>query len=209
MQEVTSLSLTGWRAASCAATTLPMPAGRPKLPPLSKRKKQSYAPLQRRKVGVFEHEERLSLVSVMLLEGASERDIETNMAKEWGLTEAGVHNYIAQARRHIQVYADEIRSNRLSTAVSQRIHLYRQTVKKQDFRTALEILKDLEKLLDLYPTEKMLNFNFDLTKLSDDQLRRLEKGESLRSVLGNKSPVLMIDAKSSAESDTDSGTEGT
>lgn len=95
---------------------------------------------------------RVEVVLTLMLQGWRSTSIVQSLSPKWDMTERQIGNYIAKARKLIDEEAEKRRENAFNDHIEARLELYRTT---KDERLKLEILKDLDKLLGLYPAKKM------------------------------------------------------
>lgn len=102
-----------------------------------------------------EVQKRTRLVLEMLLQATPTVDIIEYGMEKWELTRNGVEKYITEAyilmREHARLERDEL----VSASLAQRRYLKNKAIKAADYRLAHDIVKDEDKLLGLYPSDKV------------------------------------------------------
>ena len=106
--------------------------------------------------------------------------------EQLNVSEATAYRYIGEAKKEIRKIGKVKRIEAYNKALRRREYLQLKS-KDSDKKLALEILKDSAKLEDLYPDEKVqnenINFEVDLSKLTEKGLERIKRGDDPRVVL--------------------------
>lgn len=147
-----------------------------------KKKKPTKAQIEQRVVQVYE----------LLLSDTTYVDICRYVSDKWGLTSRTADRYIQKAYALIGEEAARIRKNALERHLTQRAFIRHKALKEGDRRLFVDILKDEAKLLDLYPAIKQsaqVLYNVDVSKLTDEQLERIIKGEDPDAVFSTSDNV--------------------
>lgn len=101
-----------------------------------------------------EHNKRVKAVSNLLLRGASRADIVHYSAENWGIKERQAHQYIIDANKGFAETAAFSVDDQVGIAIDRLSRLYLYHLDAKDFRDALSVQKELNKLLGLYAPEK-------------------------------------------------------
>lgn len=106
-------------------------------------------------------EERVSDVHRMLLLGVRRREIlQFASKKKWGVSDRAIDEYIARATERIREAAEVDRALELGRAMQRLDDLYRSAIQAEDFRTALQVQKELTAMIGLAEAAN-LNVTFD------------------------------------------------
>lgn len=97
---------------------------------------------------------RIEEVKRLLLTAQTRARILQYAAEKWQLSERQTDTYIARARREIKQEVDKRAPHALSTNLARREDIYRHALNTGDFRLALDILKDIDKVLGHYAPEE-------------------------------------------------------
>lgn len=96
---------------------------------------------------------RLNKIFDLLLSGYTRGQIlqyVSDPKQDWGLSERQVDNYIKGANELIANAAHDYQANAFETALARLTNLYQACVRVQDFGQALQVQKEINKLLSLY-----------------------------------------------------------
>jgi hypothetical protein len=117
---------------------------------------------------------RVEEVLRIRLDGAQFHDV-VHFASEkgWGVSDRQVATYIRRADDLLVERQDRSRARTIARRVAQREALFARCINAADYRTALAILTDLDKLRGLYP-EKELKELVRLAAAQAGRLRELE-----------------------------------
>ncbi len=74
---------------------------------------------------------------------------------EWNVTDRTIYNYIGEAETQLRKLAKNDQKKELGKAKRRLDQLYSKSLKNMDVKTALNVVQEASKLLDLYPTEKL------------------------------------------------------
>lgn len=132
-----------------------------------------------------EAQKRTRIILEMLLQSTATVDILRYGVENWELTERAVENYITAAYVIIDKMARENNEKIFAHNLAQRGYLKNKAIKEGDLRLAHEIVKDEAKIRNLYPAEKQQTFNYDMSKLTDEQLQRIANGEDPLAVIAS------------------------
>lgn len=102
-----------------------------------------------------EKQKRIDTVVGLILSGTRRSEICEFARVQWGLGEAQADRYIADANSVIKIESDKAREQAFEKAVARRLKYIKQATASEDYKTALDADKDLCKLQDLYPDEKV------------------------------------------------------
>lgn len=103
-----------------------------------------------------EVEKRIHEVFTIRLDGAQFHDIVQYAAEHgWNVEERQLWNYIARADKLLVERHEKSRKKLIARHVAQRRVLYARSVNAADYRTALSVLSDEARLMNLYPPTRM------------------------------------------------------
>lgn len=95
--------------------------------------------------------ERLNTVMDLQENGFTNREIAQNAAKKWNLSERQIHEYIRYAnKRREKLFPDEERKERTKARAAALYKLYKQQVSDGKINTALNIMKEINKMEGAY-----------------------------------------------------------
>ncbi len=136
-------------------------------------------------------EQRVEVIHELLLLDTSYTDICRYVSDKWGLTSRTTDRYIQKAYAFIAEAAARLRQNAFERHLAQRAFIRHKALKGGDKRLFVDILKDEAKLLDLYPAKQssQVLYNVDVSKLTDEQLGRIIKGEDPDAVFSTSDNV--------------------
>lgn len=97
---------------------------------------------------------RIRAISKLLLNGASRADILQYAIELWSISEAMVDKYIAKANEGFKQSAAFNNDAEVGKAINRLNRLYMAHIENKDYREALAVQKELNKLLGLYAPEK-------------------------------------------------------
>jgi len=107
--------------------------------------------MKNKPVNQIEFDERIEIVSELILKGYSTKEIQ-RYADEllWGVTRRQIDNYVKQAKEKIisQTTADEIRFE-MNLTLNRLELLWKNSLELQDYKTALSVIEKRAKLLNL------------------------------------------------------------
>ena len=101
-----------------------------------------------------EMQTRVAEVFKLLLKGLNRPEVLQYAANTWGVSERTADNYIARARKEYVKHVDNDRARNFAMMQHRLEDLYKRTMKLQDYKTSLAILKEYGSLLDLYPAKR-------------------------------------------------------
>lgn len=105
----------------------------------------------RGRVSKAELDVRVNEVALMILQGLSrEKIIEYGETKNWNVTFSQVDRYIARARKKFEAQAKIKIEFEMGRALSRLDDLYARSMAIQDYKTALQIVKERATLTGLY-----------------------------------------------------------
>jgi hypothetical protein len=112
--------------------------------------------------------------------------------------------YIAEARKEVNRIGKEKKEKALARALRDRELLFRRALKKQEDKQALEVVKDRDKLQNLYVDQvkqsgEVTVKNIDMNMFTDFGLERLRRGDKVEDVLLDIKSI-----KQNANTDTNS-----
>lgn len=104
-------------------------------------------------------EERINKVFDLLVSGATRQQILQYVAKktDWKLADRQVDNYIAKATERITTAGKTRREEELGKAVLRLQQLYFMCLTLQNFQTALNVQREINKLLGLSLEQELIN----------------------------------------------------
>jgi len=109
---------------------------------------------ERKKSTKAEINRRVFAVYSFMLRGADRVKIIQHGAKLWNITTRQIDEYIAAAKRWLELSHEDNKKNELLKSVAQRMDLYYKALEDGNTSVCHEIRKDLDKLRGLYPSEK-------------------------------------------------------
>lgn len=93
---------------------------------------------------------RINIVYSMLLAGLRRYDIFQECKKlEWGVSERQIDNYIAEAKKIVELESKENRSYEFARSLSRFETLYTKALKVQDLKTAVTIIDKRNRMLGI------------------------------------------------------------
>lgn len=98
--------------------------------------------------------QRTNQVAKMLMSGVNRADIVQFVSKEWGLDERTGDDYISRAKEAILESLDDKRDLHLAMALRRLSDLYTKTLRVDDYKGALSVQKEINKLIGLYAPER-------------------------------------------------------
>ncbi|HJZ55893.1 MAG TPA: hypothetical protein VKE74_13070 [Gemmataceae bacterium] len=118
--------------------------------------------------------QRIEEVLLIRLDGAQFHDVvRFGSEKGWNVGERMIRKYIRRADELLAERLDHRRRRVIARHIAQRETLYARAVNAADYRTALAILMDLDRLLGLYPDQQFR----DLARLAAAQGERIAELE--------------------------------
>ena len=125
-------------------------------------------------------------------------ELTTLVMEKYGIETRQAQRYISEAKREVRKLGREKTEAAFKKALRDREYLLSKA-KKKDYKLALEIIKDREKLLGLYPDAKIknenVNYSIDLSRLTEKGLERIKRGDDPKEVILDPECVIMEDAK--------------
>lgn len=106
--------------------------------------------MMKKKANKAEIEERKLYILNLLLEGKKTKDICRIATEKWDISRRQVERYITSSYELIHKDFEGIVKNDIAYHYALRMHLYQISYNKGNYRTCLEILKDLAKMQGLY-----------------------------------------------------------
>lgn len=118
--------------------------------------------------------------------------------EKYNVAERQANRYIALAKAKVRKIKAEITKKEFEHHFAKAIVdrewmiraaklIYTETKNTNDLAKALDGMKDRDKLLDLYPDQKVknenVNYDFDPSKFTEKGLERLKRGDDIQSVL--------------------------
>lgn len=132
---------------------------------------------KKRKADTAEALLRVEAVLRIRLDGAQFHDV-VQFASEngWGdLTERQIRNYIRRADDLLVERQEKKRKRIIARRLSQREALFARAVNAADYRTALAILSDMDKLQGHYMSDRDIRDVLKLASVQEERIRELEK----------------------------------
>ena len=131
-----------------------------------------------------ETKRRVKAISNLMINGAARADIVRYSADNWQVGERQAENYITEAYKGFRETSAFSVDDQVGIAIDRLSRLYMYHLEAKQHRDALSVQKELNKLLGLYAPEKRelstpdgkpleVNHNFDPSKMTDEQLRKL------------------------------------
>lgn len=137
---------------------------------------------------------RVDAIAAMILE--NDRYLEAKRSSElismimerFNLQERQAWEYIKYARKLVQSIGNKDLSANFRKAVRDRENLWKKAIDREDYRLALEVVKDRDRILGLYAeriihTGTVTNKNIDLNRFSEYGLERIARGENIEEVM--------------------------
>jgi hypothetical protein len=129
----------------------------------------------KKKTEAAEVAKRVDAVLRIVLDGAQFHDVmQYAEEQKWGLKERQVREYLSRANELLAERLEKNRKRTIARRISQREALFARALNAADYRTALAILSDLDKLQGHYP-EKDLR---ELVRLAAAQGQRIAELEA-------------------------------
>lgn len=101
-----------------------------------------------------ETKRRIKAVSKLLLNGASRADILQYAIESWNISEPQTDKYIASANKGFAQSAVFSSDEQIGIAINRLNRLYMYHLENKDYRDALTVQKEINKLFGLYAPEK-------------------------------------------------------
>lgn len=124
--------------------------------------------MMKKKSNKAEIEERILYVLNLLLEGKKTKDICRIATGKWNISRRQVERYITSSYKLLHKEFENILKNDLVYHMALRMHLYSISYEKGNYRTCLEIMKDLAKLQGLYDNNANSQVIDIVVKLPED-----------------------------------------
>lgn len=132
-----------------------------------------------------EAEARVNQVYEWILANEPAHKIIQNASEKWGITSRQTYHYIKRANEQIAELAQANRSAEFGRAMARLNGLYNRALKVMDLRLALDVQKEINKLVSLYQPIKVEHTGKDggpvehthrpdLSQLTDDELDALD-----------------------------------
>jgi len=97
--------------------------------------------------------ERVKEVINLLINGNSREDIVQYCTAQWKIKERQTDTYIKKAKKHIEEKVEKEIDYNFNLTILRMNNLYKKSIDKKDYKTALSIQKELAQLLQLYDTK--------------------------------------------------------
>ena len=120
--------------------------------------------------------QRIREVAAMLLTNHPRSEIIDFVCTNYGVQESSVNNIISQAYKYLAETHKIDRDGTIVLHLQYYYDIYRNAMSLGDNRGAVQALNSIEKLLKLTPPDTAIqndNFNFDVSKLSFNELKEL------------------------------------
>lgn len=115
--------------------------------------------------------QRITEVLQLVLHGAETADIRQYASENgWGVSDRQLYRYVEEAYKEIAPILDRDRQELLARHYMQRRALFARCMKLNDYKTALQVLKDEAELQGLYPAKKIAPTSPDGTEPYDGGL---------------------------------------
>lgn len=101
-----------------------------------------------------EIEIRVAAVHKMLLTGALYKDILRHATEVWGVTDRQADTYIHRAHEIIEAEIGKDREAFQRRNMARRAAIYASAFQNREHATALEVVKDMDRVTGAYPTER-------------------------------------------------------
>ena len=124
--------------------------------------------MMKKKANKAEIEERKLYVLNLLLEGKKIKDICRIATEKWNISRRQVERYITSSYELFHKEFENIVKNDIAYHAALRMHLYSIAYDKGNYRTCLEILKDLAKIQGLYDNNTNSQVMDIIVKLPED-----------------------------------------
>jgi hypothetical protein len=129
----------------------------------------------RRKAEAAEVARRVEDVLRIRLDGAQYHDVLQYSAENgWGLKERQIREYIARADDLLVERLEKKRKRLIARRLSMREALFARAVNAADYRTALAILSDMDKLQGHYVSDREVRELLRLAAVQEERIRELE-----------------------------------
>ncbi len=102
-----------------------------------------------------EYNRRVNDVYKLLLSGVSRADLIEYATKKWDIKPPTVDLYIAEARKRFEARAEVERQAEFGKALERLEMLFKSTLSDKDYKTALQVQKELSILLGLNAPKKL------------------------------------------------------
>lgn len=103
----------------------------------------------------------------VFLERKGLKELEKIVMKKFGIKERMAAYYIAEAKKQVRAMGKEKAKKAFSKAIMDREYLFREAKEAEDYKAALEVVKDRDKIRGLY--EEKVNVNHSgVVVLKDD-----------------------------------------
>ena len=122
------------------------------------------------------------------LESKRSHELISMIMEKFNLQERQAWEYIKEARKLVKGMGNKDLIRNFKKAVRDRENLWNKAMAANDYRLALEVAKDRDRILGLYAeriihTGTVTNKNIDLNRFSEYGLERIARGESIEEVL--------------------------
>jgi hypothetical protein len=132
-------------------------------------------PGPKRKSEAAEVARRVEEVLRIRLDGAQYHDVlHYSAEKGWGLKERQIREYIARADDLLVERQEKKRKRVIARRLSMREALFARAVNAADYRTALAILSDMDKLQGHYTSDRDIKEVLRLAAVQEERIRELE-----------------------------------
>lgn len=120
---------------------------------------------------------RVNTIYKMMLAGADRAEIIQYGAETYELGERAVDDLIFKVNIAFEEASKHIREAEFGKALTRLNNLYARSLKVQDFKTALSVQREINTLLGLNAPIRQDVRNYDMSKLTDDELRAIIEGK--------------------------------
>ncbi len=109
--------------------------------------------IRRRKITVAEMSDRIAHIIELLARSFKRMQIhEDPTVKGWKMAQSSIDNYIKKAREEISRYSRQAKTEHLAKNVLGLNYLYKIAIESKDYRLALDIIKEQNRLMKLDDT---------------------------------------------------------
>ncbi len=122
------------------------------------------------------------------LQSKRSAELTAKIVKKFGVSERQAQRYISAAKREVRRIGKAKRDKAFLKAIRDREYLLQKAKSTEDYKLALEILKDRDKLQGLYVDKvehsgEVTHKNIDLSRFTEHGLERIKRGDPIEDVL--------------------------
>jgi len=118
---------------------------------------------------------RETKIMELLCEAKTKKYIIDYALEHWNISPQQTQNYIKKCYQNIKEESKTIRKNFLSLSLRRRETLYRKALNATDYRLALDIIKDTDKLLGHFQPEVIVNNFTQFNQLNQINAKTVEE----------------------------------